>query len=165
MATVPSGILIGLIPAAFGALVGVGGARVSDHLYRRAERREAVAALLFELNSNLKFAERVDESRNYLRDEAWVTLKNKGYVSYLAFPLPSLIAIVYDRLHALNQCTHDVRDIIARGADPEPEITKLVLDRREEFRDRAQELIAELSRKAAYRSFVRANGFESSQLD
>ena len=64
MAAVPSGILIGLIPAAFGALLGVVGARVSDRLRRRSERREAVAALLFELKSNLQFAERVEESRN-----------------------------------------------------------------------------------------------------
>ena len=67
------------------------------------EQREAVAALRFELQSNLGWLTDVLETHNYLRDEAWVILKNKGYISYLRKPIPMKVIKVYDQLHGLNE--------------------------------------------------------------
>lgn len=67
------------------------------------EQREAVAALRFELQSNLGWLVDVFITHNYLRDEAWVILKNKGYISYLRKPIPMNVIKVYDQLHGLNE--------------------------------------------------------------
>lgn len=67
------------------------------------EQREAVAALRFELESNLGWLDDIFESRNYLRDEAWVGMKNKGYISYLRSPIPLKVITTYNQLHKLNE--------------------------------------------------------------
>jgi hypothetical protein len=66
------------------------------------EQREAVAALRFELQSNLGDLADVLKTHNYFRDEAWVILKNKGYISYLHKPIPMKVIKVYNQLHGLN---------------------------------------------------------------
>jgi hypothetical protein len=139
-----------------GAILGVLSDQLRDHLQRRTERKEAVAALLFEINSNLKFAEQVGTSRNYLRDEAWIDLKKKGYVSYLAAPLPSKIADVYERLHALNQQTHDIRDALAAG-QPTQSMSEPLQERVGEFRSCVTHLVSEIAKRKEYRQFIVSN--------
>ena len=69
---------------------------------KRDEQREAVAALRFELESNLGWLDDIFESLNRLRDEAWVGMKNKGYISYLRSPIPLKVITTYNQLHRLN---------------------------------------------------------------
>ena len=76
----------------------------------RDEQREAVAALRFELESNLNWIEDIFDTRNYLRDEAWVLMKNKGYISYLRKPIPMKVIRVYDQLHRLNERIRILKD-------------------------------------------------------
>jgi hypothetical protein len=87
----------------FFAVLGWGLARLQRKLEKRDEKIEAVAALRFELEFNLRWLDNIAESLNYLRDEAWVALKNKGYISYLQRPIPLKVIEVYDRLHMLNR--------------------------------------------------------------
>lgn len=67
------------------------------------EKREAVAALRFELESNLKWTEDILESHNYLRSDAWSIMKDKGYISYLRKPIPLEVIRVYDQMHRMNR--------------------------------------------------------------
>jgi len=53
---------------------------IEHRMEERDEQMEAVAALRFELQSNFVWLDNIFESRNYLRDEAWVALKNKGFI-------------------------------------------------------------------------------------
>jgi hypothetical protein len=62
-----------------------------------------VAALRFEIEFNLEWLDDIFESRNYLRDEAWVGMKNKGYISYLRSPIPLKVITTYNQLHRLNE--------------------------------------------------------------
>lgn len=84
------------------------------------EQREAVAALRFELQSNLGWLSNVLETHNYLRDEAWVLLKNKGYISYLRRPIPMKVIKVYDQLHGLNE---NIRILKEKIDEPNKSIT------------------------------------------
>ena len=70
---------------------------------KRDEQLQAVAALRFELESNLSWIKDIFDTRNYLRDEAWVIMKNKGYISYLRKPIPMKVIRAYDQLHRLNE--------------------------------------------------------------
>ena len=74
------------------------------------EQREAVAALRFELQSNLGWLVDIVDTHNYLRDEAWVILKNKGYISYLHKPIPIQVIKVYDQLLGLNKYIHTLKE-------------------------------------------------------
>ncbi len=69
---------------------------------KRDEQLQAVAALRFELESNLSCIEDIFDTLNYLRDEALVIMKNKGYISYLRKPIPMKVIRAYDQLHRLN---------------------------------------------------------------
>jgi len=69
----------------------------------RDEQRQTVAALRFELESNLGWIEDIFETHNYLRVEAWMIMKNKGYISYLRKPMPMKVIGVYDQLYRLNE--------------------------------------------------------------
>ena len=73
---------------------------------KRDEQIEAVAALRFELQSNLEWLDDILESKIYLRDEAWITLKNKGYISYLLAPIPMKVIFTYEKIHLLNEQIH-----------------------------------------------------------
>lgn len=77
---------------------------------KRDEQREAVAALRFELESNLGWLDDIQDSLNYLRDEAWVAMKSKGYISYLKRPIPQKVIEVYDQLHRLNEQIRRLKD-------------------------------------------------------
>lgn len=74
------------------------------------EQREAVAALRFELESNLRWLDDILDSLNFLRDEAWVAMKSKGYISYLKRPIPQKVIEVYDQLHRLNEQIRRLKD-------------------------------------------------------
>lgn len=99
-------LLAGLIIAIVSYFLALQQRRVE----KRDEQIEAVAALRFELQSNLEWVDNIFESGNYLRDEAWVTLKNKGYISYLPAPIPIKVIVAYDRLHSLNGQIRILRD-------------------------------------------------------
>lgn len=74
------------------------------------EQQGTVSALRFELESNLVFLENIFDTLNFLREEAWVNLKNKGYLSYLRKPIPNKIMRVYDQLYGLNECIHVLKE-------------------------------------------------------
>lgn len=95
--------LWGFMSATVLAILGWFFTRLQRSAEKRDEQREAVAALRFELESNLGWLDNIFESRNYLRDEAWVQMKNKGYISYLPSPIPSRVIVTYDQLHGLNE--------------------------------------------------------------
>jgi len=95
--------ILGLLSATALAIIGFILAWLQRKMKRLDEQREAVAALRFELQSNLGWLVDVVDTHNYLRDEAWVILKNKGYISYLRKPIPMKVIKVYDQLHGLNE--------------------------------------------------------------
>jgi hypothetical protein len=70
---------------------------------RNDKKTEAVAALRFELQTNLGWLDDILENRIQLNDEAWVILKNKGYISYLPAPIPRRVISIYDMVHRLNE--------------------------------------------------------------
>jgi hypothetical protein len=86
-----------------GAVLGSFLTRLQRKAEKLDEQRQAAAAFRFELQSNLGWLDDIVESRNYLRDEAWVRMKNDGYVSYLPSPIPLRVIRVYDGLHRLNE--------------------------------------------------------------
>lgn len=96
------GLSTAVVLAYFGYLLK----RLQRKSEKRDEQDEAVSALRFELQSNLGYLGDIIESRNYLRDEAWVALKSKGYISYLHAPIPMKVIAVYDKLHRLNEQIH-----------------------------------------------------------
>lgn len=99
--------IISLVVGAFlGFLVNYG----LNLLSRRIERREAAAALRFEVHANLIWVNDIIDSLVLLRDEAWVHLKNKGYISYLPYPIPLKVTIVYEKTHYLNRLIEKLRD-------------------------------------------------------
>jgi uncharacterized protein (DUF3084 family) len=77
---------------------------------KQDEQRQAVAALRFELESNLGCIEDIFDTHNYLRDEALMIMKNKGYISYLRKPIPMKVIGAYDQLHRLNERIHILRE-------------------------------------------------------
>lgn len=100
-------------PVVIGAFVGAVVGPLTTWLFeigtRRKHRLEVTAALRFELASNALWLDSVLESLNYLRDEAWVTMKNNGFISELKAPLPMMVARVYARMHALNGLIGEIR--------------------------------------------------------
>lgn len=102
--------LIGFSTAVTLALVGYWLTQQQRKSEKRDEQIKAVAALRFELQSNLGWLDSILESHNYLRDEAWVTLKNKGYISYLPAPIPMKVITVYDKTHDLNEQIRILRE-------------------------------------------------------
>ena len=96
-------VIWGFMSATVLAIIGWFLTRLQRTAEKRDEQRQAVAALRFELESNLGWLDNIFESRNYLRDEAWVQMKNKGYISYLPSPIPSRVIETYDQLHGLNE--------------------------------------------------------------
>ena len=116
----------GFLSATVVAIMGWFLTRLQRSLEKRDEQREAVAALRFELESNLRWLEDILESKNYLRDEAWVGLKNKGYISYLRSPIPWRVITTYDELHRLNQQIRLLKD--TSGAAEEFDLNKAEAD-------------------------------------
>lgn len=99
-------VLVAVLSAGLGYLF----ARYRAYIERREEQRLAAAAFRFELESNLKWLDEIVESRNYLRDEAWVRMKNEGYVSFMKAPIPRHIIAVYDQIHRLNEHIRVIRE-------------------------------------------------------
>lgn len=92
-------VLIVILSASLGYLF----ARYHSLLEHKREQKLAAAAFRFELQSNMGWLDEITETRNYLRDEAWVKMKNEGFVSYLNSPIPMKIIYIYDELHKLNE--------------------------------------------------------------
>lgn len=125
---------LGFITAIALAIVGWFLTRLHRKVEKRDEQREAVAALRFELESNLRWLEDILDSLNYLRDEAWVAMKNKGYISYLQSSIPLKVIEVYDQLHRLNEQIRRLKD--DKNVDK-----KLVYNYRKELMVSMEELI------------------------
>lgn len=98
--------LIGFLTAVFITVFGYLLTQQQRKYEKRDEQIEAVAALRFELQSNLEWMDDIFESKIYLRDEAWCTLKNKGYISYLVAPIPMKVITTYEKIHLLNEQIH-----------------------------------------------------------
>lgn len=132
------GWLTGLITGIVLAILGYWLARRQRLADKSEQKTEAAAALRFELQVNLFWLDRVLESRFYLRDEAWLTLKNKGYISYLPAPLPLKVIRVYDGLYRLNEKIRVLReepdDFNGEAAEKVKEaLRKSIVDLIEEF--------------------------------
>ena len=110
--------IVGISTAVFLSLVGYWLTKQQRKAEKREEQVQAVAAFRFELQSNLGWIDSMQESRNYLRDEAWVTLKNNGFVSYLPAPIPMRVIAVYDKTHRLNGQIRPLRED-AQNFNPE----------------------------------------------
>ena len=102
--------LTGLLAGIIIAIVGYFITQQKRKVEKRDDLIEALAALRFELQSNLEWVDNIFESRIYLRDEAWVTLKNKGYITYLPAPIPIKVIFTYEKLHSLNEQVHNMRE-------------------------------------------------------
>src|ERR1700730_6479400 len=92
------------------ALIAFGTRVLERYMVKRDQQQDAAAALRFELELNLGWLETIFDTRNYLRDEAWVGMKNKGWISYLPNPIPRQVIEVYDRLHGVNELVHDLKE-------------------------------------------------------
>lgn len=93
---------IGFIVAIILSLIGCFLAWLQRRVEKREEQLEAAAALRFELELNLRWADDIINSHNYLRDESWVNMKNKGYISILHRPIPINVINVYHHIYKLN---------------------------------------------------------------
>jgi hypothetical protein len=91
-----------MLTAIVGALIGWGLARLQYILTRRKEREEAVAALRFELESNVNWATDCINRKLYLRDEACLSLRGTGYISYLRKPIPQKVIECYATMYRMN---------------------------------------------------------------
>jgi hypothetical protein len=125
------------------------GARVVLEMRRSSqpdnEQRQAAAAFRFELESNLSWLDDIAESMIYLRDEAWVRMKNEGYVSYLTHPIPMQVIGVYDRLQRLNRKLKVLRE---GDSSTLLHLTREIESSRDELREKIIELIGSFD--AAY---------------
>lgn len=138
--TIMKDILIPLIAAIGGVIAGA----TSTWLLQRANRkrfiREQIAALHFEIESNHKWADNILNSLNYLRDEAWVAIKNAGLIQYLDPKVRMMIPSVYDAMHALNQRIKNAREL--SGEDLAHYIVESE-EYRQSFLSQSKELLSE----------------------
>ena len=104
-------VIVPIITAIVGAVVGALSMYAISQLNRRRRLAEVLAALRYEIEANVEWLDSVFKSLNYLRDEAWRTVKNEGYILYLDPPIPLMITGVYDRVHALNQRIKIIREL------------------------------------------------------
>ncbi len=95
--------LWGFLSATIIVIIGWFFTQIQRRVEKYSEQREAAAALRFELESNLGWLNDIFEYRNYLRDEAWVGMKNRGFISYLKSPIPLMVISTYNQLHKLNE--------------------------------------------------------------
>ena len=128
------------------AIVGVFAGGIATWLLQRGNRRrklrEQLAALRFEAQQNILWAETVFETRIYLRDGAWKTFMNEGYVAYVQAPLLDFMARAYERLHALNGDVHNMRLALERGEPYTVDSERVRL----EFLDAAEGLVREIDK-------------------
>ena len=107
---------------------------------RRRQLRQLVTALDFEVEANKESATRIFESLNYLRDEAFVKLKNDGYIGYLPPQVRQMIACVYDRMYALNHRVEAARELPTDAreqctAQYGPQLREVITDSEELLRE------------------------------
>jgi hypothetical protein len=139
-------MLVSGVSAVAGALVGGFGGFIANSLSSRKQRREAASALLYEVRSNRAWAEGIFESGNLLRDEAWIQMKNTGYIGYLKAPIPSSVIRTYDALHKLNE-----RVVLRRArGDPMLPLEVSEAEARAAFIGAAVELDSVLTEKHRY---------------
>lgn len=110
-------------------------------LNRKRRVREQVEALRFEIESNIQWADNIFRSLNYLRDEAWVRLKNE-HIGSLNSSIREKVAHAYDRLHALNRCIKIARELT--GEEKKNHIAQSEVHR-QEFVACAQELLRRMA--------------------
>lgn len=100
-----------LIAASLTAILTLLVAVMLQRLSRRIERQDAAAALRYEAESNLAWASHlsVEEPGPYLRDEAQVAMKNRGWLGLLSDDMRPSIVSAYEALYRLNELTRRVR--------------------------------------------------------
>jgi hypothetical protein len=103
---------VAIVAGATGALSALGVASAQRRLTRRVDQNDAKAALRYEAESNLTWSARLstDEPGPYLRDEAQVAMKNRGWLGYLDEPLRRTIIESYNALYRLNDLTRRLRE-------------------------------------------------------
>jgi hypothetical protein len=114
-----SNLIVSLAAAAGGAIGGAFVVYLLEERKRRKIKREevhtAIRRLYDEAFSNLQWLNDLITTRLYLRDEAWVLLKNQGYLSYMPKDILIDVANVYKYLHAVNESIRQLRDASFRG--------------------------------------------------
>ena len=85
--------LIRVVAVIIAACLGYFLSRYRTFIERREEQRLAAAAFRFELESNLGWLDDIVETRNYLRDEAWIRMKNEGFFTYLIPPFQNRLSM------------------------------------------------------------------------
>lgn len=92
-----------------GSLLGYAFAELQQFYGKRKEKREAAALIRLESEMNMLWLDDVLRSKLWFREEAFVEMKKKGYISYLPRPLPYLIAQSYDTIYRINYLTERAR--------------------------------------------------------
>ena len=82
-----------------------------QHLGKREQQREAVAALRFELQLDRKSMSEIFQTHILLRDEAFLEVKARGHVSYLPAPIPMTLMGVYNQMYTVNRLVRRLRDM------------------------------------------------------
>ncbi|MBI3170558.1 MAG: flagellar FliJ family protein [Chloroflexi bacterium] len=141
------GLITSLVAAAGGA---IGGAFVVYSLEERKRKQiknegiqTAIRRLYDEALSNQQWLSDIDKTRLYLRDEAWVLLKNDGYLVYLPKDISTKVANVYKYLHSLNGYIRELREAITNKRKVVAN-QKQVGEGIEQLRPLLQELISQL---------------------
>lgn len=151
-------LIASLVAAAGGA---VGGAYVVYLLEERKRKRikyeeiqTAIRRLYDEALNNQQWLSDLEKTRLYLRDEAWVLLKNEGHLVYLPKDISMTVADVYKYLHALNETIRELREAIA-GKKKVDANEKRVQDGIERLRPVLQELISKLEALPVFQNISR----------
>lgn len=141
------GLITSLVAAAGGA---VGGALIVYLLEERKRKRIkneeiqiAIRRLYDEVLNNQQWLSDLEKTRLYLRDEAWVLLKNDGYLVYLPKDISMRVADVYKYLHALNESIRELREAVTNKKKVDA-YEKRVREGIEQLRPVLQELISNL---------------------
>jgi len=102
-------LAVNVLSLAAGGLLGYGFAELQQFYGKRKEKREAAALIRLESEMNILWLDDVLKSKLWFRDEAFVEMKKRGFISYLPRPLPYLIAQAYDTLYRVNYLTERAR--------------------------------------------------------
>lgn len=144
------GLATSLVPAVAAIGGAIGGAFTVSLLEERKRKKikheeieTAIRCLYDEALSNQRWLSDLSKTRLYLRDEAWVLLKNQGYLIYLPKDASMKVADVYKYLHAVNEIIRELReDMTSKENVDSYEIQ--VQEGIEQLRPALQDLIAKL---------------------
>lgn len=143
-----------VVAAAVGAIFGTLAILLREYFVKKKKRLEAIAKLRFELVSNRIWFGSVLSSLNYMRTEAWNTIKDEENILYLNPTLQRMIASVYDQIHMLNGKIKILKD----GApDTKGKIASNVRKITRELDSKIGELVGEIDKKYPRLAVLEAN--------